>query len=203
MQILQLLGQSPILALVFLLAIVLAITVHEFAHAWTAYRLGDDTPRLQGRVSLNPAVHLDPLGSLSFIFLGFGWGKPVIYNPIRLLKRYDELLIALAGPGSNLVFALFLNALALVFKPLTGNYSDFLRLAAEINVLLAAFNIIPFPPLDGSSIVAYFWPEYRSVIGGQIGLLFLLFLIFSGALNLILNPVIFVFSTLTSLFGIL
>lgn len=210
MSILNLLTTSPLEALIFILAVVAAITVHEFAHAWTAYKLGDDTPLLQGRVTLNPLAHLDPIGSIAFLLLGFGWGKPVVYNPLRLARRSDELVIALAGPVSNILFAIFLNALALLMSHLSVQIiqPEFLQLAAGINVILAAFNMIPIPPLDGSSVVSYFWPPYRSLLGGQIGLVLLLILIFlpiggSRLLEVIMNPLLHSFSQLTTLFGVL
>lgn len=201
--------ESPIGAIIFVLAILLALTVHEFAHAWVAYKLGDDTPHLQGRVTLNPAAHLDPIGTLAFIFFGFGWGKPVMYNPMRLQRRSDELLIALAGPISNLFLAIGLNILAFASKDFFGTFSYFLGIAAYLNVVLASFNLVPIPPLDGSSIVAYFFPEYRSIMGSQVGFIILLLLIFipigsgGSVITTIIQPVIAVFSSLTHLFGVI
>jgi Zn-dependent protease len=210
MNLLSLLFKSPIEAIVFIIGIVVAITVHECAHAWTAYKLGDDTPFLMGRVTLNPLAHLDPVGSIAFLLLGFGWGKPVVYNPLRLSRKSDELLIALAGPLSNIICAIALNLLAFGMAHLASPFInvEFLQLAAGINVILAAFNMIPIPPLDGSSIVAYFWPEYRSLVGGQIGLVILLALIFlpvggGHLLNTIMTPILHAFSQLVTLFGVL
>lgn len=196
---------SPEQIIILLLSVIAAVTIHEFAHAWTAYKLGDDTPYLQGRVSLSPFAHLDPMGSLVFILSGFriGWGKPVIYNPMRLSRKVDELIIALAGPASNLLLATFVNLLIYGLGIWTGNSYPVLESLSQINILLAAFNLIPLPPLDGSSIVAYFWPEYRSILGGQIGIVIVLILIFSGSLSLIVQPVQAFFSQLTHLFGIL
>jgi Zn-dependent protease len=212
MNILSLLQHDPISALAFLLSIVLAITVHEFAHAWTAWKLGDDTPYLMGRVSLSPFAHLDPIGSIAFLLIGFGWGKPVLYNPMRLSKRVYELFIALAGPASNLLLGIFLNLLVVVLAHFHLNVInlDFLRLAAFVNVLLASFNMLPIPPLDGSSIIAYFWPEYRSLLGGQLGLIVLLALILipvgahgESLISLLVVPVRELFSHITTLFGLL
>ena len=193
---------NPVQALAFILAVVVAVTFHEFAHAWTADRLGDDTPALQGRVTLNPAAHLDPIGSILFLIFGFGWGRPVMYNPMRLKRRSDELLIALAGPASNLLLALLFN-LATYFLGRAGLPVELLGLAAYVNVMLAAFNILPIPPLDGSSIVAYFWPEYRSLMGSQIGVVILLAVVLVGGslLGGIVAPVQGFFSQLTHLFG--
>ena len=208
MYIASLLQASPAAGLIALLSIVAAITVHEFAHAWVADRLGDDTPSLQGRVTLSPLAHLDPIGSLCFLLVGFGWGKPVIYNPMRLGRKVDELLVALAGPASNLVFAIALNLIAAASGPHFSAFAELLHVAAYVNVLLASFNMIPIPPLDGSSIVAYFWPPYRSVMGGQVGLILLLLVIFfptqeGSLLTAVLRPIQEAFGTLTTLFGLL
>lgn len=210
MGLLSLLVSSPFQAIVFLFSIVIAITFHEFAHAWTAYKLGDDTPFLMGRVSLNPLAHLDPIGSIAFLLVGFGWGKPVIYNPMRLTRRVDELFIALAGPISNLLLAVALNALALLMSKTSFTIinPDFLHLAAYVNVILASFNMLPIPPLDGSSIVAYFWPSYRSLLGGQIGLFLLLALIFipvggQTLLSTLMGPILNGFTHISTLFGLL
>jgi hypothetical protein len=180
---------NPVQAITVILALVVAITIHEFAHAWTADRLGDDTPRLQGRVTLSPLAHLDPMGSIMMLLVGFGWGKPVIYNPMRLSRKSDELLIALAGPISNLLLATLLNVIAF-FSLKFGFHlfsSDVLVTVAGINILLAS----------------YFLPEYRSLVGGQIGLVILLLLIFSGALGPIIQFIQIGFAHVTLLFGLL
>jgi Zn-dependent protease len=210
MNILSLLTESPVAAFAFLLAIIFALTVHEFAHAWTADKLGDDTPYLQGRVTLNPLAHLDPLGSLLFLLVGFGYGKPVQYNPNNLRNHGDELKIALAGPLSNLILAVIFKLLAVlqVATGVTVINGDILGLVAIINIYLAAFNMLPIPPLDGSSIIAHFWPEYRGMVGGQIGMLLLLILIFmpfpgGNLLQGIVGPINNAFDILTSLFGLL
>jgi Zn-dependent protease len=209
MRILELFSTSPIEAIAFLLALVAAVSVHEFAHAWTAWRLGDDTPYYQGRVTLNPASHLDPIGSLMFLLIGMGWGRPVLYNPANLHRKVDELLVALAGPASNLLFALGLNILTLLVGDSMPQYAQFLQQASLVNVFLAAFNMIPIPPLDGSSIIAYFWPEYRSLAGGQVGLIILLVLIFlpvgptGSLLSSLLLPIQSLFFYATTLFGLI
>jgi Zn-dependent protease len=193
--------------LVLILSLVAAITVHEFAHAWTAWRLGDDTPLHQGRVTLSPLAHLDPIGSLMFLITQrIGWGRPVIYNPSNLSRKEDELLIALAGPGSNLVFAFSLYILILLVSGTMPQYAELLRSVLLVNVSLAAFNMLPIPPLDGSSIVAYFWPDYRSLAGGQVGIIILLALIFipigSGGslLTVLVQPIYEFFFNVVTLF---
>ncbi len=210
MRILELAAQSPALAIAFLLSIILAITVHEFSHAWMADRLGDDTPSSQGRVTLNPLAHLDPLGSLLFVISGFGWGKPVIYDPRNLRGRADELKVALAGPASNLILALVFKLIlvAQVAAGVTVITPIFLGVLITINLYLAAFNMLPIPPLDGSSVVAYFWPEYRSLVGGQVGFIILIALVFlrlpgGSLLSVVVTPILTSFDHLTSLFGLL
>jgi len=160
--------QEKLLHLLFQLpAFVSALTIHEFAHAWMANRLGDDTPRRMGRLSMDPLVHLDPFGSLMFVFsalvgFGIGWAKPVPFNPRNLENpRHGAILIALAGPVSNLIQApiwLFMlwifrlaaqNSPALAASPITVFMLQVLSMGVIINVLLAAFNMVPIPPLDG------------------------------------------------------
>src|SRR4051812_27134518 len=99
---------SPLSFFVAAIALLIAITVHEFSHALSADKLGDPTPRLQGRISLNPLVHLDPIGTLLILFVGFGWGKPVVFDPFNLKNpRKDAAIISLAGPASNFILAIF------------------------------------------------------------------------------------------------
>src|SRR5690606_29503757 len=129
---------SPATALVFLFAVIIAITVHEFAHAWTAYKLGDDTPYHQSRVTLNPLAHLDPFGSILFLLVSIGYGRPVEYPPMRLSRKIDELWVSLAGPASNLISALILNILAVVLPGIIpGLSAELFQFMALINVFLA------------------------------------------------------------------
>ncbi len=153
-----------------IIVLMTAFSVHEFAHAWTANYFGDDTPRLNGRLTLNPAAHLDPLGSLMLIVAGFGWAKPVQVNPIALQRRSPAALmwVALAGPMSNLLMAAaaaiplrmgLLTAYAaspnnFVLSTLTQLFHDFVW----INLLLMLFNLIPVAPLDGDKIADYLLP---------------------------------------------
>ena len=142
------------------------LTFHEFAHAWTALMCGDDTAKLQGRVSLNPAVHIDPIGTvlmpLLMFFLPFnisrfmiGWAKPVPVNMQNLRNgQFDEILVTMAGPGMNLVLAIILVALAKVCLLFNSNQFEFLCLqAATLSLRLCFFNLIPIPPLDGSKVL--------------------------------------------------
>lgn len=155
--------ENPLLFFVLLISLVISITIHEFFHAFAAFKLGDSTPKLQGRVTLNPVSHVDPLGLAALIFFGFGWGRPVeydIYN-LRSPKR-DVLLISIVGPLSNLVLA-FLCFLVIKFF---GDFG-FLQVLLQLNLVLFVFNLIPVFPLDGFNVVrgllpyqlAYKWGE--------------------------------------------
>lgn len=142
--------------------ILIGITVHEFAHAFVAYKLGDDTPKIQKRVSLNPIRHIDPIGIIALIFIGFGWGKPVEVNPYNFKNpRRDNFLTDIAGIVTNLIMAfLFAGVLKLLF---TYQYSLFMTdtgvtvfmiimYVIQINLVLMIFNLLPVPPLDGFGI---------------------------------------------------
>jgi Zn-dependent protease len=151
-----------------LITLALAFSVHEFAHAWTADQLGDDTPRLQGRLTLNPLAHLDPLGSLMLIIAGFGWARPVVVNPYQLQRRSPAamMLVSIAGPFSNLIMAILA---AIPFRAgllslgLTPSFvAQMLAEFIFINLILMFFNLIPISPLDGEKVAEYFLPP-----GGQ------------------------------------
>jgi len=143
------------------IALVIVITIHEFSHAWVANYLGDPTARLAGRISLNPIRHLDPLGTLMMFLIRIGWGKPVPVNPGNFRNpRRDEALTALAGPVSNLVLAILL---AIPIKYFGGmmipSVADFFELVLDISIILFAFNMLPFPPLDGSKFFRLIIPR--------------------------------------------
>lgn len=146
--------------LVRVLALVLAITVHEFAHAWSANLLGDPTARLAGRLTLNPIAHLDPLGSLmmivsTFTGVGIGWGKPTPVRPWRLRygARLGNGLVALAGPVSNVLLATVLGMVLRMPLPLPAWLAFALSSIVLMNLFIALFNLIPIPPLDGHSVL--------------------------------------------------
>jgi Zn-dependent protease len=187
--------------------LIFSLTVHEAAHAVTADRLGDPTARLLGRVSLNPAVHVDPIGTILFPRISMltgapliGWAKPVPVNSTRLGRQWKRkfMVIAAAGPASNIVIAI-VAALILHLVPVSGGFEErtlaplaaFLYQLVGLNVLLAVFNMIPVPPLDGGNVLA-------GVLRGPLaeayerlrpyGFLILYALILSGTLNTIVFP---------------
>ena len=156
-----------------LIPLILSLTVHEWAHAWSAWKLGDDTASLQGRLSLNPLVHIDPIGTLLLPLLGipFGWAKPVPVNPARFRRDVPMstgmMITAAAGPISNIVLAVastvvmgLLHRMNPDFLTLNPAIRELLVFMLLINVGLAIFNLLPIPPLDGSRIVEGFLP-YR------------------------------------------
>lgn len=177
-------AEDPIGFIAFVVAIVLGITVHEFMHAYAAHRMGDDTARLLGRLSLNPMAHLDPFGTLLLVLAGFGYGKPVPFNESRLRTTLGVAFVALAGPLANLALAA-LCAIPLRFgsAALLGDaYQEILGAVVIWNCVLAIFNLVPIPPLDGANVVygllpprqQYSWRTYQQY--GPFLLLFILLL---------------------------
>jgi len=141
-------------------SLLLAITVHECAHAWMADKLGDPTARLQGRVSLNPVVHLDPLGTMMMVMtaatgMGIGWGKPVPVSTYRLRfgRRLGNGIVAFSGPLSNLLVATLLGLALRFARPLPLWPDVILQTAVQTNIVIAMFNLLPLPPLDGHSVL--------------------------------------------------
>ena len=181
--------------------VIVALTIHEAAHAWTAERLGDPTARMLGRVSLNPLVHIDPIGTILLpliaVMTGFpilGWAKPVPVNVSRLRHhRRDFMIVAAAGPISNFLQAL---VIALVFRALyPTSASDLLpailKLGVTINLSLTFFNLIPIPPLDGGNVLAGLVPERAARFLDQLrqfGFILLYGLMFSGVLWRLIDP---------------
>lgn len=162
---------DPATLIARVIVLLVAFTIHEFAHAWTATQFGDDTPGRYGRLTLNPIAHLDPIGSLMLVFAGFGWAKPVPVNPYALSRRSDSALmwVSLAGPLSNFLLAIlaaipFRLGLASMTDALTKSSTliptpSFLLMEfVWINLILMFFNLLPIAPLDGEKIAQYFLP---------------------------------------------
>lgn len=194
---------DPRMFLFWIIALVVAVTIHEFSHAFAADKLGDPTPRVQGRLTLNPLSHLDPLGTLMLLLVRFGWGRPVQFDPFNLANpRRDAAIISFAGPASNLILA---SLLALFFR-LSVNFSQLPLLVFEIlapviylNVLLAVFNLVPIHPLDGGKILvgllsaesAAVWDKFLQQYG-LVLLLFILLPFFGGnsLVSIIIGPTV-------------
>jgi len=196
---------NPFSFFVWIVALLTALTIHEFSHAFVADRLGDPTAKLMGRLTLNPLAHLDPLGTLFLLFARVGWGKPVPVDPFNLRNpRGDSALISLAGPTSNLILALILSLTLRLIPHLPVPHFLFLLIQAFfipmviLNVSLGIFNLLPLGPLDGFKIVGGFLPKKFAYQWEELetyGLLFLFMLLFPTAngslLNNILDPVIY------------
>ena len=198
--------------LVIYIPLLMSLTVHEWAHAWSAWKLGDDTAKMLGRVSLNPIDHIDPVGTVLLPLMGvpFGWAKPVPINPTRFRNNvsmsWGTLLTAAAGPISNFVLAAIGTVLLwvlmvfgdsgamLISHKLNAALTNFLQLFVVLNVLLGLFNLIPIPPLDGSRIVDGLLPRKMKPLWNQftaLGPILLVALILIPALmgNPLLLPV--------------
>ena len=199
--------------LMMLPGIIIGLAFHEFAHAKVAYKLGDPTPKMQGRVTINPLAHIDPVGLAALLFAGFGWGVPVQINPSNFKnRRRDELLVSVAGVAMNfivaVVFAIVAKILYMTAGPvfLSGSLGSVLWMMImyiiQINLVLMIFNLIPCPPLDGFSIISeifnikhteFYWTIYR--YGNWI----LIALIIFGITGMIISPCVeFLLSLLSS-----
>lgn len=198
-----------------MVVLLLAISAHEAAHAWMSYRFGDDTARLLGRITLNPTAHIDPIGTLLIPIVGFivgsmgvnffliGWGKPTPVNPLRWRQKdLANVMVSIAGILANLLIATiaFIIFKALLMSGLIWAMSDSLREAVGLfltyllfmNVSLAVFNLLPFPPLDGSKVLETFLPESMQPVLAmleQYGYLILMVLMYMGVFGLIMTPV--------------
>ena len=149
--------------------VLIAMTFHEYAHAKAADLLGDDTPRIQGRLNLNPFSHVDPIGFALLLFAGFGWGRPVEINPRNFNRNMEltkaEAIVSVAGPGMNFIIALLfmliyvgMISFGFVTNELTFYITQIINYTAVVNIGLGVFNLIPLPPLDGSKILMHFLP---------------------------------------------
>lgn len=158
--------QNPFVLLAWIAAFLLALSIHEFSHALVSTYLGDETAKKMGRLSLNPAAHIDIFGFLAVLLIGFGWGKPVPYNPYNLRwKKWGSTAVAAAGPVSNLLLAIVSIFFLVILEPIFGQNNlliIFLQIMSQLNIALMVFNLIPLPPLDGSKPLLSFLnqPKY-------------------------------------------
>ncbi len=194
-------------------AIIIAISFHEFAHAKVAELSGDDVPRRQGRVTLNPVAHIDPVGFFCLLFVGFGWGRPVEINPENFKKkRLDMLLVALAGVVMNVLLAFVFCGIWVLLLQKTelfaGDFGDLLYTVLQnivvINLVLCVFNLIPVPPLDGFNVVTEIFNLRRTKVyhyAYQYGYIVLMVLILFNFTDYILTPAVnWLFRTIVSVF---
>ena len=218
--------QNPMELLALLLTlpgVIVAITCHEFAHAFVADKLGDDTPRRQGRLNLNPLSHIDPVGFFMLIFAHFGWGKPVEINPANFNRKRSmsaqEALVALAGPVMNLIIAIVLTIILFAITTFTPTFilsttgmliGLTLQMAISVNIGLGVFNLIPLPPLDGSKILMHFLPyNAKTWFENNAQIFYIVFIVLwvTNLISYIISPVINIVSTgiysmVSALFGI-
>ncbi len=206
---------SPQELVIVIPVFLLALTIHEFAHGWVANRLGDPTARLQGRLTLNPMAHLDIIGTIAIVLIGFGWAKPVPVDARYLRRpRQDMIFIAAAGPVSNLILAAAVafcyrmmpwGALGPEWDWLAAPLRAMLYTGVWVNVLLAVFNLLPIPPLDGSRVVSGLLPLRQAISFSRIepyGFIIIFLLFYTGIIQPAFSPVVGVLThALFSLWG--
>ncbi|RKD34773.1 peptidase [Thermohalobacter berrensis] len=180
--------------LIILPGLLIAITLHELAHGFTAYLMGDATAKNNGRLSLNPIVHIDPIGFLLLFVAGFGWAKPVPVNPMYFNNRkMGTILVSLAGPLANFILSI-ISAIILVTGIITNSLIiKIFELTLLYNIVLGVFNLLPFPPLDGSKILASILPTKYEMLFyryEKYTYLLLIFLIMTNVIDRLLNPLI-------------
>ena len=205
MGLLQLLIRDPLTFVLLAIPLLYSIIIHELAHGWVASLMGDPTARVHGRLTLNPLKHLDPIGTAMLFIFGFGWAKPVPVN-LSLIRntRMGLIWVSSAGIIANLIFAFLAILLLRLLSPTSFESIELLLYyLAQINIILASFNLIPIPPLDGSKILMGFLPERVGYVMARLepfGFFIIIGLLYLGALD----PVIQFFRWLiTSLIGVL
>lgn len=213
----QLLLNDPVqfllMVLILVVPLLISITFHEWAHGFVAYKFGDPTPKMAGRLTLNPFAHLDLVGTLMLFLVGIGWAKPVPINPLNIPSKTHQMLVAVAGPLSNVLLAVIFSFVSVFLTTcckaqITGVYSILpvtVDLIVRINLILALFNMIPIPPLDGSRVVAWVLPEdlaYKYYYFEPYGIALIFVILFSGGFNFILNAVTFLQSKLAELINV-
>ncbi len=207
MGLIQLLIRDPLAFVVLSVLLLYSIIFHELAHGWVAYKMGDPTAKWLGRLTLNPIKHLDPIGTLMLLVIGFGWAKPVPINLENIpgdKRRKGLILVSAAGITANIICAFIaLLLLKLISPEPSGMVEQVLFLLARINLILAAFNLIPIPPLDGSKILMGFAPESVGRVLTQIepfGFFIVLGLLFVGVLDPVINFFQYVILAVISVF---
>ena len=207
MGLISLLMQSPITFLILAVALLYSINFHEIAHGMVASWFGDNTAKYSGRLTLNPIAHIDPVGTLMLLLVGFGWAKPVPVNYANLRPaRSGIVCVALAGCTMNIliaILALFLIQLD-IFSP-RSTFAMILPIVAKINIILAAFNLIPIPPLDGSRVLAEFLPRQMQVSLARIepyGFFIIIGLLYTGVLYPVINIIENIIYNLISIFSL-
>jgi Zn-dependent protease len=197
--------QAAILNIIgFIIALIIAISVHEFSHALSAYRLGDNTAKNQGRLTLNPKAHLDPMGTIMIVFAGFGWGRPTPVSPwnLRIGEKAGMAVVSVAGPISNVIVALITG---IIFQVYMNSGTDSIQVARilltviQLNLVLAIFNLLPIAPLDGFKIVLGLLPRDAALSFAKTeryGMMILVLIIMGdvflnlGILGRVISPVI-------------
>ena len=207
MGLIKLLFSDPAAFVMLSVLLLYSVIFHELAHGWVAYKMGDPTAKWLGRLTLNPIKHLDPIGTLMLLFIGFGWAKPVPVNLENIpddKRRKGLILVSAAGITANIVFAFVaLLLLRLISPEPSGMIKQVLSLLAYINIILAAFNLIPIPPLDGSKILMGFAPESVNRALNQIepfGFFIVIGLLFLHVLDPVINLFRYIILTVISVF---
>jgi Zn-dependent protease len=207
MGLIQLLFKDPAAFIILSILLLYSVIFHELAHGWVAYKMGDSTAKWLGRLTLNPIKHLDLFGSLMLLIVGFGWAKPVPVNMGNIpadKRRKGLILVSAAGITANIILAFIAFFLLRLFSPApSGMTENVLYLLAHINIILAAFNLIPIPPLDGSKILMGFAPESVVRFFHQIepyGFFIVIGLLLLGALNPLINLFQYIIIAIISIF---